>query len=44
MWNVYHKVMRYCDQFDLQDWFMVLIVVLACGALCLRGFGSRTGY
>jgi hypothetical protein len=27
-----------------QEWFVVLIVTLALGMLCLRGFGSRSNY
>jgi hypothetical protein len=36
--------LRQLYSMDQWEWFTVLIVVLVTGALCLRGFGSRTDY
>ena len=46
-----NKIMRFCEQafnhvygFDRQTWLYVFAAVVVVGALCLRGFGSRTDY
>jgi hypothetical protein len=36
--------LRYIAQMSEWDWFVVLLVVLAMGIVCMRGFGSRTTY
>jgi hypothetical protein len=29
---------------NYQEWFVLLGITSACGFLCMRGFGSRSGY
>ncbi len=35
---------RFVDHMTVQEWFYVLVVAIALGFLCLRGFGSRSNY
>lgn len=42
--KVFRDVLRSIEHFDKQDWMLVMVVVLVLGALCLRGFGSRSNY
>jgi hypothetical protein len=35
---------RYLTRMGEWEWFIVLLVVLMMGILCMRGFGSRTNY
>jgi hypothetical protein len=45
MWyTVVNTVTRWVDSLNSTEWFVVLIAVLALGALCLKGFGSRAKY
>ncbi len=39
-----HVVLHYASRLAPQEWLLVLIVVIGIGALCLRGFGSRSQY
>ena len=32
------------DGLDRQEWFVLLACAAAIGFLCMRGYGSRTGY
>ena len=36
--------MRYVEGLDRQEWLVVLVISVLLGALCLRGFGSRSSY
>ncbi|MGW8257103.1 MAG: hypothetical protein ACWGMZ_06435 [Thermoguttaceae bacterium] len=38
------EVLHYASQLDPQEWVIVLCVLIIIGALCLRGFGSRSDY
>jgi hypothetical protein len=42
--NLYDRVMGYADQMSPQEWVVALVVMLVVGALCLKGFGSRSNY
>jgi hypothetical protein len=45
MWNtIVNTVTRWIDSLNSTEWFVVLVGVLALGALCLKGFGSRAKY
>jgi hypothetical protein len=44
MGQVYRDAMRFVDRLDTQEWLIVGIVAIVVGVLCLRGFGSRSGY
>jgi hypothetical protein len=35
---------RWVDRMSPQQWLLVLAVVIVTGIICLRGFGSRSGY
>jgi len=39
-----HDIMRYANGMNQREWLFVLLAVVVIGAICLRGFGSRTGY
>jgi hypothetical protein len=39
-----NELVRYVERMDVQQWFFLLVVVVLLGALCLRGFGSRSQY
>jgi len=39
-WELMHRV----DRLDKGQWLIVLAVAALVGFLCMRGFGSRTGY
>jgi hypothetical protein len=36
--------MRWIDRISPQHWLMLLAAVIIVGLVCLRGFGSRSGY
>ncbi len=40
----YHLVMDWFSGLDRQEWLVVLVLVTLLGALCMRGFGSRSSY
>jgi hypothetical protein len=42
--NWIHDIIRYTSRLDPQQWLLVLAGVVIVGFLCLRGFGSRSGY
>ena len=44
MWHYYNTAMNWLNRLDRQEWFLILLTAMAVGALCLRGFGSRTDY
>ena len=41
LWN---DIMRTIDGMNSQEWGLVLAGMIVVGLLCLRGFGSRSGY
>lgn len=44
MWHFYHSVSRSINQFDMQDWLFVFLLVVLLGTFCMRGYGSRSNY
>lgn len=44
MVHYYKDLVRYVEHMGPEQWFFVLAAVIIVGALCLRGFGSRSGY
>jgi hypothetical protein len=44
MGHVYRDILRYVDRMGLQQWLVVLAVVIVVGVICMRGFGSRSKY
>jgi hypothetical protein len=48
MTSVFNQVVsaayRWADSLNMQQWMLVLLAVLAAGAFCLKGFGSRSNY
>ena len=42
--RLYREAMQFFNQLDIQQWLILLLVVIVLGFFCLRGFGSRTGY
>jgi hypothetical protein len=42
--SCYHLVMDWFLGLDRQEWLIVLVLGTVLGALCMRGFGSRSSY
>lgn len=40
----YTQLMSRLNQFGPKQWLIGLGLVVVVGALCMRGFGSRSGY
>jgi len=38
------QIMHCTDSFGLQTWLFLLAGVIVVGAICMRGFGSRSQY
>jgi len=32
------------DRMDMQDWVVVLFIMILVGWICMRGYGSRSNY
>ena len=44
-WNqVSNTAVRWAESLSMSQWLLVLLAVVAVGAFCLRGFGSRSNY
>ena len=41
LWN---DIMRTVNGLNSQEWGLILAAMIIVGFLCLRGFGSRSGY
>jgi hypothetical protein len=44
MSHVLREIIRYTEHMRAQEWLMVLAAAILIGALCLRGYGSRSDY
>ncbi len=48
MWDYvspyWKTLLRSVDRMDTSDWMVVFVVVVALGAVCMRGFGKRTNF
>ena len=44
VWHYLELITRNANNLDRQHWVLISVVVLGVGLLCLRGFGSRSGY
>ena len=45
MWNqLVNDIMRYIDRMDFDGWVLALAALIIVGIVCMRGFGSRSGY
>lgn len=42
--NTQSILFRFTDRLSLREWTVVFVAVIIAGAICLRGFGSRTNY
>ena len=40
----FQNALKYADHLGTQEWAFLLIGVILIGFVCLRGFGSRSGY
>jgi hypothetical protein len=40
----YRGAVRQMDHMTTTHWLIALIVVMVAGGICMRGFGSRSGY
>ncbi len=44
MWNMYRTALTQINGFTDRQWFFILVGAVVVGAMCLRGFGSRSNY
>ena len=44
MWRTIDNLFNRVDHLGTWEWFAVLLVVLAVGVFCMRGFGSVKNY
>lgn len=44
VWQLCKSALRHISHFGPQEWLLTLIAVVIIGALCMRGFGSRSSY
>lgn len=44
MGHYFRVAMHYIEHLDTQQWLLVFIVAVGIGAVCMRGFGSRSNY
>ena len=44
MGEFFHQVMCWVERQQAQDWLLWLTLVAVIGLVCMRGFGSRSGY
>jgi hypothetical protein len=44
MWYYVNNAMRYINHFGTHEWMLLLLGALVLGAVCMRGFGSRSNY
>lgn len=44
MWNLYRDLARHIQHMQPEEFFILTILAIAIGMLCLRGFGSRSSY
>jgi len=42
--NGVHDAWQWVAALSLQEWLLFLAVASAAGFLCMRGYGSRSGY
>jgi len=42
--QIVQNVNRYIHQMGPAEWFWVLAAMIGVGLVCMRGFGSRSGY
>ena len=42
--RAWSEAQSWVNGLDRQAWLLILCVVVVIGALCLRGFGSRSNY
>jgi len=42
--NLWQDIVKFVNGMDMESWLVALVVVIAVGVLCMRGFGSRSGY
>lgn len=38
------QLLRWLSTLNLREWAVLAVCVFGLGALCMRGFGSRTSY
>ena len=44
MHHIYQQVTHFIERMGLQEWFVVLALMIVVACLTLRGFGSRSKY
>ncbi len=42
--NSVDRTINSVEHFDTRDWLILLVIVVAVGLFCMRGFGSRSSY
>jgi hypothetical protein len=44
MGHFFYTLERYVSRIGTQEWAIILLSMIVVGFVCLRGFGSRSGY
>jgi len=44
MSSLFHQFVDFLCGLNEQEWFLILVAGVVVGFICLRGFGSRSGY
>jgi len=44
VWQLWRSALSHISHFGPQEWLLTLIAVVIVGAVCMRGFGSRSSY
>lgn len=44
MWQLLRSALNQITHFGPRQWLVAFVVVVVVGALCMRGFGSRSSY
>jgi len=42
--RISNSAFRWAESLSMAEWMLVLLCVVAVGAFCLKGFGSRSKY
>ena len=42
--QLWREIMRHADHMGPREWLLVLAAMIVVAVVCMRGFGSRSGY
>jgi hypothetical protein len=44
LYEIYYQMLHFGNRLSPSQWVMLLTISLILGALCMRGYGSRSNY